>query len=186
MNTNCCGHCQEAHQLFANHDNLLSDCRCPCHATDTAEKNEVTYKGVKASVTIDWTAQTFDLQIGDAPTTDTSDTWRERFDDNFPGFYNSGVHVTSSPLNDIKAFIENELERVREEGIQFGRALEETETEAPGSFEAGRAAEKARVLEVIEEMSDEVRLHSTDVKPIFAKVVFVKRLKNALEALSDK
>jgi hypothetical protein len=52
-------------------------------------------------------------------------------------------------LADLLAFIAEELAKAREEGIQFGRALEETETEAPGSYKAGQKSVLDKVRESV-------------------------------------
>lgn len=71
------------------------------------------------------------------PTTDTSDTWRERFE----SYYFD--KTTYKDFATLKAFIEKEIAAAREEGFT-------TSSQATvGDFEAGRAAERARVLTVI-------------------------------------
>lgn len=151
-------------------------------ATDTAEKHHfvdcVCHTMGEAGIACDCRCH--------RPPTDTSD-WQARFRKVFgdkhnhvPG--NMPIVATGTPMLDLERFIETLLESAREQGKQStqGRVAS-----FQNGFNEGQRQMLTKVQEVVAELADEVRLYSTDTKPLFAKVVFTKRLSSQLEKLKE-
>lgn len=145
MNTSCCEHWGEN-----SNNQYVCLCSGTCHATDTAEKQH-----------------SLECRKGfipcNCPTTDTSDTWRERFQEQFvapPPFEET---LYSIKPEYIKAFIEKELESQSAQMTkafhgELERQIEKArEEEKPwlvqqihnNAFEAGKEAGREEALSTV-------------------------------------
>jgi hypothetical protein len=91
--------------------------------------------------------------------------------------------VPTAQKNELWQTVKVLLAHAREEGIHFGRALQETETEALGSFEAGRAAERDNIKTIV---VDEINVAHQEGTPTARLTSLYNRLSSRTNPPKDK
>ncbi len=182
MKKECCVNCRESLA-----DNFCCAPTCKCHITEQpCNHKEYTPNGA--------IGKDFCPKCGasgyfhDSSPVEAVEGWEVKYERGWRMDFPSGDSRLKYPTQfyRIKDFIRIVVQEAEERGYTEGKAtcIKDFCDKEEG-IKIGRSDALNAVEEMIKELADEVRLYSPSVKPIFAKVVFVKRLITELQSLLD-